>query len=1358
MRLVNTYTGGIDRDLSIEVHQNNTLYDCQNMRILTDEGLSTSALENVKGTVLLKDFTDDSYENHAAVEIAFPNASVFPDARYVGSCVIRDINVIFTTESETGGTDQIWEMRFDRATNSYKYWLRYTGDLNLSTEHPIYRAIGRYESTDAVKVYWTDNFNVLRYLNLSDINATTGLLDIPDTSFLEMKNRADLRQPTLRQVSSGGRFHAGMIQYVYQYFNKYASTSFFSPPSEMIHLTAESDFKGTTQTYLGSDLGDDVYKSIYVSIPALDNRYNYVRVWSFFYAEITSTPIITLIAEKEVSGTSITIVDTGTEAIDTLAYTTYAAQRNQEDFICKGLTEFKNMLFPANIDEVEWDVDYDARATRFKLDPGNRINLATGFPYTPEEIYNHYTGFATPDMTLFDNSTDGAKDIMVVAGGGATLNVTDVDAFLTLHPETEDDYNISLYNRTIHPQDYDMKCDRAHGTARIGGTGINISYRIKIQQILIDNAALATRTYTGKDNTTHTVNGRSINNTSYTNMASPYLSGLYRGYQRGEVYSFGIVFYDKKGRSSFVKWIGDIKMPNQDDINGIPTFTMNGVDYYDYRLCMNETTTGFMYGNIIYPEFYVNIPAALSQEISSFDIVRCKRSEIDRTVIGYGPVVASTSSYVLEKCYIGTMPGVPPTPIMGNHLMEFRPGLLATGQPTTFHSPEIAYNKNQIFDNSDYLVIDAIGYGRGGYDSGGANPFDAWEKWMNYVPVTQNNDLSVLSRYMKITEGDLLDTDDEKLINGYGFHNSIQDFAGAILGKGTMCSVMSCDTNFLNGVLMTWFYNSGMFAWYKRKAGANNQNNPLNEWQYPLNIYNGEGYYDRARRTYISCGVNYPVTESATDLVYLVKCFGGDTFISMHEQLITAMNIPVGSAIFYHRMISYPTESTINCDLIMGNTITKGEALGNTFQQGYYQEEAGIYTDGFTGTVYTQGVDMYKYNTVYSHENDTNEFIPKPIHYIIERLDCEIRFSNQKFDRELIDSWTIFDTNSFNSVSSQYGAITDVLSWKEQFVFIQPNAIGLYAVNERSLISDQSGQQLSLGSSGVLERYDYKSYDAGSRLQGSTIATGRGIYFFDDRKRRISRFGASERGIGVTEITGLNSFLYYNYNKTIENDDCVTNENKLGIVAGWNKRFEEVYFTFKNNAVPTSENYTLALNELTGKFMSFFDFHADGYINGNNGFLSMPNAGTYRGNKLYVHDEGLYGEFYGTYNNALLETITTHKGMVGIFDILEYHTDVFSQNPNPPYLYDVDVFDMTFDNVRVRNDYQDSQTLDLVIDDTVQRRMRKWRISEILRDDSEDYPRMRDTYMRTQFIFLGSHHHNRLVVHPIETEVRIHGL
>ena len=56
--------------------------------------------------------------------------------------------------------------------------------------------------------------------------------------------------------------------------------------------------------------------------------------------------------------------------------------------------------------------------------------------------------------------------------------------------------------------------------------------------------------------------GRSI----IPNYSDPYICANYVGYQRDEIYRFGIIFYNNKNIPSPVHWIGDIRMPSTEEI------------------------------------------------------------------------------------------------------------------------------------------------------------------------------------------------------------------------------------------------------------------------------------------------------------------------------------------------------------------------------------------------------------------------------------------------------------------------------------------------------------------------------------------------------------------------------------------------------------------------------------------------------------------------------------------------------------------------------------------------------------------------------------------------------------------------
>jgi len=106
---------------------------------------------------------------------------------------------------------------------------------------------------------------------------------------------------------------------------------------------------------------------------------------------------------------------------------------------------------------------------------------------------------------------------------------------------------------------------------------------------------------------------------------NPLKSTIYDGYARGEVYRFGVVFYNDKGQESFVNWIADIRIPEpwEGVIDGseyadLSTYEDDGLG--DKRILTRSMGVEFT---------FQNLPA----NITGLRIVRVERQKKDKTRI-----------------------------------------------------------------------------------------------------------------------------------------------------------------------------------------------------------------------------------------------------------------------------------------------------------------------------------------------------------------------------------------------------------------------------------------------------------------------------------------------------------------------------------------------------------------------------------------------------------------------------------------------------------------------------------------------------------------------------------------------------
>ena len=171
-------------------------------------------------------------------------------------------------------------------------------------------------------------------------------------------------------------------------------------------------------------------------------------------------------------------------------------------------------------------------------------------------------------------------------------------------------------------------------------------------------------------------------------------------------------------------------------------------------------------------------------------------------------------------------------------------------------------------------------------------------------------------------------------------------------------------------------------------------------------------------------------------------------------------------------------------------------------------------------------------------------------------------------------------------------------------------------------------------------------------------------------------------------------------------------------------------------SLKSKESYTLAFNEMTDAFTSFYDHYPQHYISDSKRIFSQP-PGKF---PIYMHDEGVRGVFYGNTAKSIIELIVNPKGdWTKVFNNLEYVTQTSDAGG--------DLVDVTFDRLKVSNEYQDSGDITLVVNDNVKRRMRTWR-TQVPRDGKA---RIRNPHMLLKFEYENNPTNRRIIIEDILT-------
>lgn len=567
-----------------------TLYiDALDIRITTSYGESLGGFTNIKGNEFAFSLPTSGTFNGSSWTASLPTI--------IGYATIRTRIILFVAdESATKGW--IYDVQYDPANGSITSGptlLYYNSAFNFKKSWPI-EALGRYESDCIQRVYWTDYNNFFRSLNVEDPNLATtpvGLIDIfPDVIFT---------QPLIKTIAGGGNLTGGIYQIAFRLITEDGKETLVSPPSNIVHIVSDTETSGSSYLYNGDQTPVNTGKAIGITVDTTNySIFDKIEFLSIYKSSATAAPIVTSIEQVTLDGgNSISIVYTGAE---TSAYDVELfdfVTKNYQFKTPKTITQKDNSLVIANIKESKVSVQdllaagetFDAKTRRYKYNLGNPVP-----PFTP----------GTP-----------ANDL--------------ANAF-------NEAYNSDAHwNNVWHSQSqYRYQSDGI----RLGGQGPNISYTFHLEQYTLDNTPFSATNIgvtqvPNIPDTPHDLNDGygGYENTTYPNYASPFMSGLLRGYKRGETYRFGIVFYTKKGEATFVEYIGDIKFPDISEIDSVTN--ASGTRYFPLSM---EGPSNITYGYALGIKFNIDFSScpSLLNEIESYQIVRVKRELADSRRISQG--------------------------------------------------------------------------------------------------------------------------------------------------------------------------------------------------------------------------------------------------------------------------------------------------------------------------------------------------------------------------------------------------------------------------------------------------------------------------------------------------------------------------------------------------------------------------------------------------------------------------------------------------------------------------------------------------------------------------------------------------
>lgn len=686
---VNTYTG-MNKDVAYDTLPETLYIDALDIRISTVNGESTGAFTNIKGNVesftipTSGEFTDPKNPSGPPI----PWTADTPEI--IGYTTIRNRIIIFVADN-SGAKGWIYDVQYDPATRiilpGFPVLKYYSSAFNFKKDWPI-EALGRYESDCIQRVYWTDYNNFFRAINLEDAN-----LDSTPVGLIDNYPNVEFRQPLLKIVAGGGSLKAGEYQAAYRLITFDGKETLVSPPSNLVHVVSSSESLTQSAQYVGEPTAINTGKSLTFEVDTTGyDIFDKIEFLVLYFETGTAVPLAQSVETQNIgNNTTISFTYTGNEGSLTTVELFDFTVKNIAFKTPKTITHKDSTLVAANI-------------------KGSQVRLADLLE--PGESF---------DASTLRYLNDGTS-----APASGSFNTE-----YNLDAHWDEDWHNNMQ--------YKYQTDGV----TLGGVGLNISYKFHLEPMSLDgdtqagfnNISPVLQTY---DN--HDLNdGYGIyTNNSFPSNTSPFISGLLRGYKRGETYRFGIIFYTLKGEATFVEYIGDIKFPDisepdgANNISGTPYFILSQQDPSNPNI-----TIGYNLGI----EFTIDLSTCpnLQNKITGYQIVRVERTDVDKRRLCQGflksyyyqlinaPFAANPDYDFRVNTSINVLHLPPPfannsSTSTGNdidtlqymcdeqdvnNLVQFGTSPTWSGpftrirsQHLAFYSPEISYKLNNVIDNS----------------------------------------------------------------------------------------------------------------------------------------------------------------------------------------------------------------------------------------------------------------------------------------------------------------------------------------------------------------------------------------------------------------------------------------------------------------------------------------------------------------------------------------------------------------------------------------------------------------------------------------------------------------------------------
>lgn len=664
------FTHGMVSDLDPHFQLKGSYADAQNIRLTNSEG-DTFTVENIEGNSLFVDLanypisipTDQAYNNdYPTFYDRGPNLDVTTNLKIDNRCsivghvsyadqmlliIVGKFEYNRNNVSSTGDpadmllenvdrtifllvdfnndfqVTKITDLRvcYDSSDKNYP-------DLGMQQDIPV-RIEAMLENHCISRIYWTDNINPLKTLNLKQPKLHDLTVESLDITPIMSPSQVVLDRTV------HGTLPVGTYQYTFKYISENGGETTFAPLSNLYHVSDQSF--GTSITYGGGPRGNLGTQGFSLKVYDCDQDFEQLEMYALFYDSLNQAPRVAFVDKVNINGGTASFMHTNWNSEITQGLEEILIESNTWD-VCKDIAIKDNILFAANlkqkknwISEKEWNV----KVLRHRILDGTYLDAMLT---TNDLSVKHYQGTLASPTEI----TEGAVDAGGSSNGhGKLLGVDYYTSVPNMSYTGQHGWpmwrtnnfqrdrvsgNSSSLGTVKQKYEYRYLSDRMtlggesfnYKTNGLGGCRLTfgIKERVADQTTNPSVSPFISATSNPEEFKTDTkdlpqdglvLGATPQDNTVFKASMSlggskdPHVTGDKRGYQRGEVYRFGVQVYDITGAPGNVLWIGDIETPQQHDVlrqlrnNKTP----NGSGYTPYK-----STAELVSGNYIRSSIY----------------------------------------------------------------------------------------------------------------------------------------------------------------------------------------------------------------------------------------------------------------------------------------------------------------------------------------------------------------------------------------------------------------------------------------------------------------------------------------------------------------------------------------------------------------------------------------------------------------------------------------------------------------------------------------------------------------------------------------------------------------------------------